>query len=125
MFGIPWAINALLGLAKEGMTYLNKKQDVALEKYKVDGEYDSTRIKTIGAVAIARATDVVDRWGRRLFIYPTGVYYALTLYDSAFRNILPAWMTWRTLELPEDFKYVMMAVVGYLLVTTMRRPSAG
>lgn len=125
MFGIGSVISAVLGFFNKGFDYLNKKQDVALEKYKVDGSYDETHIKTLGMVAAARAADVVDRWGRRLFIYPTGVYYALTLYDSTFREVLPAWATWRTLELPADFKWVMMSVVGYLLVQTVRgRPSA-
>ena len=124
--GIGSIVSGALGLFSKGFEYLNKRQDVALEKYKVDGTYDIEHVKTIGAVAQARAADVVDRWGRRLFIYPTGVYYAFTLYDSTFRDLLPPWATWRTLELPPDFKWVMMSVVGYLLIQTVRgRASAG
>lgn len=120
-FGIGAIVSGVTGLFKEGIAYLNKKQDVALEKYKVDGNFDEAHVRTIGMVAAARASDTVDRWGRRLFIYPTGIFYAFTMYDSTFRNILPDWMTWRTLELPADMKWVMMSVVGYLLVNTFRR----
>lgn len=104
--------------------YFQRRQEVALEKYKIDGQFDMAQIQALAEVAKARATDTVDRWGRRLFIYPTGIYYAAVLYDSTFRNLLPSNWTWRVLELPPDFKYWAGAVVAYLLVTTWRNRSS-
>lgn len=121
MIVIGAIISAITGLVGKGFDFLNKRADVDLEKYKVDGEFDTTRIKALEAVSVARAADTTDRWGRRLFIYPTGVYYAFTMYDSTFRNYLPGDWTARTLELPDDFKWIVMSVVGYLLVNTLRR----
>jgi hypothetical protein len=102
-------------------TWINKKKDVELEKYKVDGQFDITLIQARAAVAAARAADVVDRWGRRLVIYPTGIWYALVVYDSCFRMLLPDGWTWRVLALPHQLDYIPYAVVGYLLLSVAKR----
>lgn len=119
-----WLLNLIpniLGLGKDLFAYLNKKQDVDLEKYKVDGQLDITTVQARGMVAAARAADTVDRWGRRLIIYPTGIWYALIVYDSVFRKLLPDAFTWRILDLPPGLQYIPYAVVGYLLITVVKR----
>ena len=123
MFGLDVfsKVFGVIGSLTSGVfTYINKKQDVDLEKYKVNGQVDIEQIRAFTLVAQARAADTVDRWGRRLLIYPACIYDALVFYDSAFRSLIPTW-TWRVLELPPDFKYINLAVVAYLTVQVMRR----
>src|SRR3990167_4788347 len=107
---------------------VNKRQDVSLEKYRVDGQVqiseleNEVKAKTVlGNLLETLKDDKVIAWGRRLFIYPTGIHYALTLYDSCFRNVLPDWATWRTLELPANMQYIPYAVVGFLLLMVYKR----
>lgn len=118
-----WVFKFLAGpigtLISEIASYFRKIEDSKLEKYRIDGNYDIAHIQALAEIAKARNTDIVDRWGRWLFIFPTGIYYAAVLYDSTFRNLLPDY-TWRILALPEEFKYWAGAVIGYLLVTTWR-----
>jgi len=119
--GILDILNIVPSLIDLGKTWINKKEDTALEKYKVDGTFDITLIQARAAVAAARAADTVDRWGRRLFIYPSGIWYALVVYDSCFRMVLPEWATWRVLALPPQLDYIPYAVIGYLLLSVAKR----
>jgi hypothetical protein len=114
-------LNLLPNLVDLAKTWINKKADVDLEKYKVNGQFDLTLIQARAAVATARAADVVDRWGRRLIIYPYGIWYSLVVYDSCFRNLLPAGWTWRVLALPPQLDYIGYAVIGYLLLSVAKR----
>jgi hypothetical protein len=105
------------------LAYLTKKQDVDLEKYKVDGTVDVAAISAETEIVKARAAlvaalkdDPVLRWGRRLFIYPVGVWFALIVYDSAFRNILPKGWTWTVLALPQNLEYVIYVITGFLFI---------
>ena len=104
------------------------RQNVDLEKYRVDGQIQMTEFQTevqaksvLGKLLEKLADDKVIAWGRRFFIYPTGIHYALTVYDSAFRNILPDYLTWRTLALPENMQYIPYAVVGFLFLMIYKR----
>lgn len=119
--GILDILNIVPSIIDLGKTWINKKADVELEKYKVNGVFDVTLIQARAAVAAARAADTVDRWGRRLIVYPTGVWYTLIVADSCFRNALPADWTWRILALPPDLAYIPYAVVGYLLLSVAKR----
>jgi hypothetical protein len=123
-----WIIDTALGLVKEGLAFLNKKQDVALEKYKVDGQVnvsamvqDTEIIKARAALAAALKDDPVVRWGRRFFIYPIGVWFTLICYDSAFRRLLPAGWTWEVLALPQNLNYIPYAVVAFLFVSAWKK----
>lgn len=119
--GILDFLNIIPSILDLGKTWINKKADVELEKYKVNGVFDVTLIQARAAVAAARAADTVDRWGRRLLIYPTGIWYSLIVYDSCFRLLLPDWATWRVLALPPQLDYLPYAVVGYLLLSVAKR----
>jgi hypothetical protein len=120
MWFIP-LLSKILDIPTMLSAYFYKKQDTDLEKYKVNGQFDITLIQARAAVATARAADTVDRWGRRLIIYPTGVWYALVVADSCLRNVLPAEWTWRVLALPPQLDYIPYAVVGYLLLSVAKR----
>lgn len=109
-------------------SYYNKKQDVDLEKYKVKGQIDIEALKADVAIIQARAElaaqmkdDPASKWGRRLLIYPTGVWFALIIWDSIARNnsILESYR-WEILAIPENLQYIPYAVVAYLLVTAWK-----
>lgn len=115
-------VSAILGLAKEGLSFLNKKQDVDLEKYKVDGvvkteliQADTDMFRARTARIVAQFTYFGFRLCTYLVIFPTAVWFAVGMYDSTFRNLLPDYMTWRTLELPTDMKVTAGLVFTYLL----------
>lgn len=122
MFGIGTAISTVLGLAKESFAYLNKKQDVGLEKYKIDGIVKTELIQADVEISKINSRRIVDQFvylGFRictyLVIFPTALWFACGMYDSTFRNLLPDYMTWRTLELPADMKIMAGAALTYIL----------
>lgn len=124
MFGI----SAILGLAREGLAFFNKQADVGLEKYKVDGTVNIAAMQADAEIAKARAglatagmAHAGERWARYLFIYPVGIWFALAMYDSAFRNILPDILTWRVLAPPDSFANYIWGVFAYLFVLAWKR----
>lgn len=103
-----------------------KKQDVVLEKYKVDGTVNAELIRSDVEVikarvdlAKARSNDTVDRNGRRLFIYSTGLWFTAIVIDSLLHRALT--YDYRVEALPPNLEYVPYAVVAYLLVTSFKK----
>jgi hypothetical protein len=115
-------ISGLLGLGNSISAYLNKKQDVALETHKDDNRTDVSVIEARAPVAIAGMSDKVNQWGRRLIIYPTGVWYSCIIFRSIFQeNSIVGPYTWVIKALPSNLDYIPYAVVAYLLVTAWRK----
>lgn len=92
---MEWLIKGLLGgilspILNTITAIYTKKEDVNLEKYKVDGKVDTNLIA--GEVAIINAQrellevgvkDKGTRWLQYLFGYPLGIYYAkIILWDK-------------------------------------------
>lgn len=108
--------------------YYNKKQDVDLEKYKVKGQLDTEAIKADVAIIQARAElaaahkdDPAAKWGRRLLIYPTGVWYLAIVWRSLVQeHPTLSEYSWVIKALPANLDYIPYAVVAYLLVTAWR-----
>ena len=103
-----------------------KKQDVVLEKYKVDGTVNAELIRSDVEVikarvdlAKARSNDTVDRWGRRLLIYPTGVWFSAIVGYCLLHPYFPGILS--VLALPPNLEYIPYAVVAYLLVTAFKK----
>ena len=103
-----------------------KRQDVALEKYKVDGTVNAELIRSDVEVikarvdlAKARSNDTVDRMGRRLLIYPTGIWFTAIVTDSLIHRIFD--YPYRVEALPSNLEYIPYAVVAYLLVTAFKK----
>lgn len=98
-------------------TYLNKKQDVDLEKFKVDGQVDMTLVN--GQIAIINAQrallqdgvkDRGTRYLQYLFGYPLGVYYAkIILWDKVLG-------LGRTDPLQGDVGTYSLWIVGFLFL---------
>lgn len=105
----------------------NKKMDTDLEKYKVNGEVnieamkeDTNIIQARAGLAAAMKDDLVNKWGRRLLIYPTGIWYSFIVYYCVMHNLRPDW-TWVILALPGNLEYLPHAVVAYLLITAWKK----
>jgi hypothetical protein len=119
-------IATILSVLGSVFTWLNKKQDVDLEKYKVDGVVDVEALKADVAIIQAQGRlqevlkdDPVLRWGRRLIIYPTGGWYILIVWYCITKNnsVLKDY-SWVILDLPTHLQYIPYAVTGFLLLHT-------
>lgn len=114
-------------IADSATAYFNKKQDVALEKYKVDGTINIEMMKTdLNLIQAQKELRIADRgnpgvqvamW---LFLVPSGIWYASYMWDSAFRNIIPNW-TWRVLTPEAEVWKILMVIVGYLFLSTVKQ----
>jgi hypothetical protein len=103
-----------------------KKQDVVLEKYKVDGtvnvevmRQDTEVIKARATLAAVMKDDPVNRWGRRFFIYPIGTWFAAIVYYCIFHPYFPEILP--VLALPTQLDYIPYAVVAYLFVSAWKK----
>jgi len=128
MFGLDIISSIVSGVISPLAQAYNKAQDVSLEKYRVDGtvnveamRQDTEIIRARVDLAKAMKDDPTTRWGRRLFIYPVGIWFALIVYDSAFRGLLPSELTWRVLALPGNLDYIPYAIVAYLFVSAWKK----
>ena len=114
--------NLIAAIINGAMGFFNKRTEADLEKYKIDGKVDIAEVQARAEVAKERAVDSVDRWGRRLLIYPTGVWFALIAYTSSFmENSYIKPYVWIVHDLPKNVEYIPYAVVGYLLISVARR----
>lgn len=104
-----------------------KKLDVGLEKYRVDGQIDvaamDADVKLIQAqkeLRLADKGDPVVRAAVGLFLIPSGVWYAAVMWDSTFRNLVPS-LTWRVLDPPAAVWQILLIIVGYLFLHTVKQ----
>jgi hypothetical protein len=86
-----------------------KKADTKVE----EGKQDVAVIQSRNALLSVIHGDPAIATGFYLFIVPSGVHYALVIWDSCFRNLWPDW-TWRVLEIPGNMQYIPYAVVAFL-----------
>lgn len=123
--GLPF-----FGKVTEAFTnYTNKKMDTDLGKYTVKGQVDTEAMKQDTAIiqartelAIVMKDDPAGKWGRRLFIYPTGAWYAFVVWRSLVQeNSLLQDYSWVVKALPNNLEYIPHAVVAYLLVTAWKK----
>lgn len=99
-------------------------QNTKVELAKVDaekviegGKTDSVNLSTRATVAIAFKDDIGIQFARDIIINWYAVYIGLIFYDSCFRNILPDWMTWRVLAIPQSLEYLCTAIIAFIFVT--------
>ena len=130
MFGrvIAWAASGgLTAILNPVFSWLGKKEDTQLGKYKVDGEVnieamrqDTEIIRARTELALAMKDDPVMIWGRRLFVYPTGAWYCAIIFYCIFHNLFPNY-TWKIVALPPNLEYIPAAVVAFLLITAWKK----
>lgn len=126
MFSFLSAIPFLGKIVDAVTSYFNKKQDVILEKYKVDGvvnveamKEDTKIIEARASLASAMKDDPVNKWGRRFFIYPVGVWFTAIVGDSLLHNAFH--YAYRVEALPKNLDYIPYAIVAYLFVTAWKK----
>lgn len=107
--------------------YANKRQDVDLEKYKVNGtvsvkamETDRDIIQARALLAQARANNAADTLGRMLLMWPIGFWVTINVYNLTLSTKLPSWIMLDPKPLDTNMTYLFMAVIGYLLVTAWK-----
>jgi hypothetical protein len=127
MWFIP-LLSKVLDIPGAIAAYFNKKQDVDLEKYKVKGGIDVEAMRQDTAIIQARADlakamkgDPATSFGRLLFIGSVGGYTAVYFYYLTFYNLLPDYLIWEPLAIPETLQYMPYAVVAYLFVTSFKK----
>lgn len=120
--GLP-IVGKVVGKAFDAFTsYTNKKMDTELEKVRVNGQVDVSVIEARAKLAAELKEDPTIKWGRRLLIYPTGVWYALITWRSiAMENPTLEPYSWVIKSLPPSLDYIPYAVVAFCLVTAWRK----
>lgn len=97
-----WFLKLLPGIGSvvTGITdYLNKKQDVDLEKYKVDGKVDQSLIAAEVSIIQARAGALSNlSWIHKGFGLVTLLYYTAIVYDALTEKLFPS-VHWDVMEL--------------------------
>lgn len=97
----------------------NREQISSTERISV-GAQDVQIIQTRAEVAKTFAHDIGVTFARDVILNWYAVYVSLIFYDSCFRNILPPWMTWRVLALPDSLNYLCAGIVAFLFVAAWR-----
>ncbi len=88
-----WFLKFIPGLGKiigGAFDYLNKKQDVDLEKYKVDGKLNETLVAAEIAITKSRVDAMSNlNWIHYSFGVATLIYYIAILYDALTEKLFP------------------------------------
>lgn len=102
ILGIPGLLNSLLN-------YLNKRADVDLEKYKVDGQIDMTLVKAQADILVAeRPSWFSVQTARAAFAWVAVSYFAKVItYD----NVFAYWTNGSTAELKGQTAVIMGIVL--------------
>lgn len=106
-------------------SYANKKVDADLEKYKTDGKIDVDIITARTQLIAQMKEDPASKWGRRLIIYPWGLWFTAVSIRSILQESPWAEYTWVIKAYPDSMQYIGYAIIAYLLGTAYRGNRAG
>jgi len=128
MLGIALGWIPIIGpFIKAAFASFDHYQDTTVQKTKIgadervaEGGQDVQVIQTRANVAIAFKDDIGVMLARDVLVNWYAVYNSLIFYDSCFRNILPPYMTWRVLALPDSLNYLCGGIVAFLFVAAWR-----
>lgn len=112
-----WKLLAFLpSLLSGGLEYLNKKQDVNLEKYKVDGKIDEALVSAEIAIIQARASVLPHlTWLHYGFGSVALIYWTAIVYDALTEKLFPS-VHWDVMSLDGLAGVTFNAVVGFLFL---------
>jgi hypothetical protein len=103
MWFIP-LLSKVLDIPAMLSAYFNRKLDIDLEKYKVDGQVDETRLKAAIQVLIEEQKTFGGRGMKYIFVYPLGFWWLALIINQITRDflpyILPAGMKWNVYTVP-------------------------
>jgi len=119
----------LIGRAFDSFdSYTKSKMNTDLEKYKVKGTVDVEAMKQDTAIIEARTNliaqmkdDPAAKWGRRLIIYPWGIWFTLITYRSILQESSWAEYSWVIKAYPANLEYIGYAIIAYLLGTAWKK----
>lgn len=94
--------------------YFNKRQDVSLEKYKVDGQVDIEAVKAQVMLVNAFKDDWTIRLSRFLVVFLPSIWFGLVAWDTIMAKAYP-WLMWHPVEFPQALTYYPYAVLVFLL----------
>jgi hypothetical protein len=121
------ALNPISKLIDVIGSYLNKRQDVDLEKYKVKGQVDIKAVEADIAIitartqlAAAQANDPATKTARLFFMIPASWYFGYSFFHATFANLLPPSWLWKPLSLSPTLEYLAYAIIAYLFYTAWR-----
>ena len=115
------------GVLSPLFSWLNKKEDVSLEKYKVNGQgdisamvQDTKIIEARASLAAAMRGDKPTSFARGAFMFLTAGWYAGIVWDCFMRGMNPEWII-NIKALPPNIEYIPYAIVAYLFVTAWKK----
>lgn len=104
-------ISSLINFAT---SFFSKKQDVELEKYKVDGKIDLEAVKAQALLVQGFKDHWEVRASRFLLIVPASIWFALVSWDTIMALPYPE-LKWGTASFPTGLEYFPYAVLVFLL----------
>lgn len=108
-------------LADTFTNYTNKKMDTEIEKLKVNGQVDVSVLQARTTLIAQMKDDPASKWGRRLILYPWGVWFGFVCFRSILQNSPWAEYSWTVAALPSNLEYIGYAIIAYLLGTAWRK----
>lgn len=121
MFSWVSALGLISNVVGFADRYLNKKLDVDLEKFKVNGQVDMNLVNAHAKVLEASQHHQRNKWMQWAFVFPTACFYSAIVIDCIGQRIF-GWK-YDVLALPDQVQYVPIAIIGFLFFySTFRRP---
>jgi len=93
-------VSKILDIPEMVSAYFNRKQDIDLEKYKVDGQVDETRLKAAIQVLIEEQKTGGGRAMKYIFVYPLGIWWLALIVNQIIRDFLPTGLKWNVYTVP-------------------------
>lgn len=106
----------IIGPIIEGVFgFLNKKQDVDLEKYKVDGKITTDAILAANQLTMSNQDQIENRLCKSLILFPMSVWTAVAVWDYIVVIPYPD-LVWGVKAFPvgSGLEYLPFAVLTYL-----------
>ena len=105
----------IIGPIIEGLFgWLNKKEDVSLEKYKAGRTSDLEESKVAANIIDTTKDDIGIRLARDIIIYPVAIWTAIIGWDTTVAIRYPDWM-FHVEKYPDSVAYLPYAVITFLL----------
>lgn len=94
------------------VSIFNKRQDVSLAKYKVDGQVDTQILQSSTQVTLASQDYISVRIARDIIMYPGSIWCGLYLWDKIVAHKYP-WLVWDVAPLDGPLALLPMALLTF------------
>jgi hypothetical protein len=111
LLGLP-----ILGPLLQGLFgFLNKFQDVAIEKIKSGTQINVEGMKASAQIIHDTQDDIGVRLTRDIIMFPVAIWTALISYDTIVVHDHPNWVFLTVEKYPPTLEYLPYAVITFLL----------